>query len=183
MARRSHWKLGVLALSTFATLSTTGCIVADAPDYGAPQRSPIFMFNPHPAPGSLQFLTREPADPVEFGATIKSEDAGEQLASVLYFDYKHRGEHVYDENIPLPPLTIEQERPVKFYVDGSRSFLEPKTCHTVTLMVMHLSSYDQETNQFKGPPDDRASVTWFASVDDDGTILLKDCPTAAGELP
>jgi len=181
MARRSHWKLGVLALSTLATLSTTGCIVADAPNYSAPQRSPIFLFNPRPTPGSLQFLTREPADPVAFGATVRSEDAGEQLYAVLYFDYKHEGEYVHDET-PLQPLTIEQERPIAFYVAGSRTFLQPKTCHTVTLMVMHLSSYDQQTNQFKGPPDDLASVTWFASVDDDGTILLKDCPTAAGEL-
>jgi hypothetical protein len=183
MARTSHWKAIVVALSTLGTLSTTGCIVADAPDYGAPQRSPIFLFNPHPTPGSLQFLTLKPAEPIAFGATIKSEDAGEQLASVLYFDYKHKNERVYDENVPLPPLTIEQERPVTFYVDGSHSFLEPKTCHTVTLMVMHLSSYNQETNQFEGPADDRASVTWFASMDDDGTTLVQDCPTAAGELP
>lgn len=174
----------MLALSTLAALQTTGCIVADAPDYGSPSRSPIFMYNPVPNnPGSVQLLTRQPIPPtVAFGASVKSEDAGEQIFAALFFDYKHEGERKFDSRV-LPPLTIETERLVSFVITPSRDFPMAKTCHTITLLVTHLSSWDQVNNKLTGPVEDQASVTWFASVDDDGTTPVASCPTSATETP
>lgn len=173
----------MLALSTLAALETTGCIVADAPEYGSPSRSPISIFNPDPNPGSVQLLTRQPIPPSKaFGATVKSEDAGEQIFAALFLDYKHEGERKFDSQV-LQPLTIEQERNVRFVLTPSSDFPESNPCHTITLLITHLSSWDQFTNQFTGPADDLASVTWFVTIDDDGTTPIARCPSTANEMP
>jgi len=170
----------VLALSTLSPLGITGCLVAEAPEYGSPQRSPIFMFNVKPNTGSLQELNRMQVS-VPFGATVRSEDAGEQIVATFFFDYKHADER--SDSWVLPPLTIEQDRDITFHVTPSRDFQETNTCHTITLMVTHLSSWDQIAKRFKGPPEDLASATWFISVNDEGITLVKDCPTASTESP
>jgi hypothetical protein len=189
MARRSHGSgssVLVSALLSLASLSGTGCIVADPPDYGPAQRSPIFMYNPSPNPYSLQVLSRTstgspPVAPtVRFGATVRSEDAGEQLVALCYFDYKHANSAYIFPKV-LPPLTLEDERQIAFDITPNRD-LEPG-CHTVTIMVMHYSSWNQDAATFQGPPDDLAQETWFVSVDDgpDGTFKVKDCPLSTAE--
>src|SRR6185369_13129761 len=149
-----------------------------------PSRSPIFMFHPIPSnPGSVQPLSRKDPLSVAFGATVKSEDAGEQIFTALFFNYKHVGERKYDSQV-LKAQTIEQERQIIFNITPSRDFpaVPVNTCLTITLLVTHLSSWDQSTNQFKGPVDDLASVTWFATIDDDGGALVVNCPTPSTEI-
>lgn len=188
MARRSQGRLLVSALLSLASLSGTGCIVADPPDYGPAQRSSIFMYNPHPNPWSLQVLSRTPTGSppvspiVQFGMTVRSEDAGEQIVALRYFDYNHTGlEGPKVKPLVLPPLTLEQERNIAFDVTP-KSDLQPG-CHTITIMVMHYSSWNQVTGKFEGPPEDLAQETWFVSVDDtpDGSIKVDDCPLSITE--
>src|SRR5690348_3149900 len=107
VARQSHWLRAVLALSALTPLSATGCIVADAPDYGSPQRSSILMYNPVPTnPASLQALTRNDPSPTAYGATTKSEDAGEQFVAIYVVDYKHANERFLDTYV-MPAYTFE----------------------------------------------------------------------------
>ena len=182
VARRSHCNRVVLALSTLGTLSATSCIVADAPEYGSPQRSPIFMFEPVPTnPASVQLLTRD-MEPKAFGATIRSEDAGEQIVATFFIDYKHAGERLLATYV-LQPYTLEQERKIQRYVTPSREFSTINTCHTITLLVTHYTSWDQENTRFVGPTEDLASVTWFVSYEDDGSTVVSKCPSAANEIP
>jgi len=186
MARRSQGRVLVSALLALASLSGTGCIVADPPDYGPAQRSPIFLYNPFPNPYSLQVMSRtatgspSPSPTVRFSVTVRSEDAGEQIVALCYFDYKHAGSSYIFPKV-LPALTLEDERQIAFDITPNRD-LEPG-CHTITFLVMHYSSWNQDTFTFQGPPEDLAQQTWFASVDDgpDGTVEVKDCPLSTAE--
>jgi len=187
MARRSQGKLLVSALLLFASLSETGCIVAEPPDYGPAQRSSIFMYSPRPNPWSLQVLSRTPtgsppvAQTVKLGVTVRSEDAGEQLVALRYIDYNHTLTPQVDPRV-LPPLTFDQERQIAFDITP-RADLPVPGCHTITIMAMHYSSWNQATKKFEGPPEDLAQETWFVSVDDtpDGTIKVQDCPLSSTE--
>ena len=188
LARTSQGSVGSAlapALISLAALVSTSCIVAEPPDYGPAQRSPIFMYNPHPNPWSLQVLSRTatgspPVAPtVTFGVTVRSEDAGEQLVALRYIDYNHGS--AYPVPRVLPPLTLEDERQIPFDITPQRDLDEG--CHTVTIMVMHYSSWNQDTARFEGPPEDLAQETWFVSVDDgpEGSIKVKDCPLSTAE--
>jgi hypothetical protein len=186
MARRSQGSVLVAALLSLASLSGTGCIVAEPPDYGPAQRSPIFMYNPFPNPYSLQVLkqastgTPPVSTTVRFGATVRSEDAGEQIVALCYFDYNHAGSSYIFPKV-LPPLTLEDERQIAFDITPSRDL--GVGCHTITIIVMHYSSWNQDAAKFDGPPDDLAQETWFVSVDDgpDGSIKVQDCPLSTAE--
>jgi hypothetical protein len=174
---------GVLALATLAPLPATGCIVADAPEYGSPQRSSIFIYQPVPPnPGSLQLLTRD-QEPKPYGATVRSEDAAEQIVALYFVDYKHTSERLLASYF-MPPYTFEQERTISRSLTPSRDFVGlANGCHTITLVVTHYSSWDQDSQKVVGPPEDTAGVTWFVSVDDDGSALLSKCPSASNETP
>ncbi|HEX5101031.1 MAG TPA: hypothetical protein VFV94_16085 [Polyangiaceae bacterium] len=173
------------ALLSLASLSGTGCIVAEPPDYGPAQRSPIFMYNPHPNPWSVQVLSRlSTGNPpvstiVPFGATVRSEDAGEQLVALRYLDYQHGAQFPISKL--LAPATLEDERQIVFDIIPSRDF-PLGGCHSITIMAMHLSSYNQDAGKFDGPPEDLAQESWIVSVDNvDGTFRVADCPLSTAE--
>ncbi len=50
-------------------------------------------------------------------------------------------------------------------------------------MVMHVTSWNDQTQVPKGSPADLALMTWFVSIDDTGTTLLSTCPTLATVTP
>ncbi len=175
--------MGLVALVTLAPLALTGCIIAEAPDYGNTPRSPVFMSQPFPNPGSLQVLsTQSPSGTTSFQVTVRSEDAGDDLVSALYGDYKHTGEFLYNWHIH-PPQTFEQERHITYPVSPADPRFIDRPCHTITLMVMHFDSWDQTKSEPKASSDDLASMTWFVSIDDDGSATLKECPTSSSETP
>jgi len=170
----------ILTVSLAAALST-GCIIPEAPEYGAPRQTPIFI-DPNsirPNPGNLLHLVNSSGNDVTFQMGIRSEDAGEGLQQVLFIDYKHNGLDYYDQ--PVEPGTLDKVRTIAEHFTLPDGRIQPG-CHTFTLMVMHESGWSRENRQIIGAPPDLASVTWFASMDDPGTQLLSDCPDAASEV-
>lgn len=171
-------------LAASASLSTTGCIVAEAPDYGPSQRTPIYLSDPHPTPSNLQVLDDDlgPSS-VSFGVTFRSEDAGERVISVMYIDYKHLPADLarLDKHYH-PASTFDNPRPVSYSVAPSSFAGREGVCHSLTLMLMHESGWDDMNNVPRGSPSDLATMTWFTSVNDDGS-LLEECPTTSTEMP
>jgi hypothetical protein len=173
----------MVAAAVAASCLTTGCIIPEAPEYGAPPPTPVFIEadSIFPNPTSLQHYNNVPGR-VEFRMTVRSEDGDQQLISVLYLDYKHQG-GTYLEHKNYKPLTFDQER----LISWTHDLPDPKIgqgpeCHTFTVTVLHESGWDSENNVQKGSPSDLASVTWFASFNDDGTALVENCPNASTEV-
>ena len=183
MARRSQDKGAMLCALPLAALLTSGCIIPEAPEYGAPRQTPVFIDDGsiNPNPRSLLHLTNTDGNSVQFKVTVRSEDAGDDLISALYSDYKHdSGLLLYDDS--YKPETFDDERPISYQLRFRDSrFGDGPECHAFTLLLLHAQGWDFDHRQPKGAPSDLASVTWFASFNDDGGGLVSSCPSAATE--
>ena len=157
--------------------------MAEAPDYGPSQRTPIYLSDPHPTPSNLQILNDGQLGPstLSFGVTFRSEDAGEGVISVLYVDYKHGPVQTPAKHYH-PASTFDNPRPVTYPVSTNAFAGREGVCHSLTLMLMHESGWDDQNNVPLGTPPDLATMTWFTSVNDMGS-LLQECPTTSNEMP
>lgn len=192
MARRSQSKFGVALVPLVACL-TTGCIIPDAPDYGQPHQTPIFI-SPNqitPPPGDILSIDSTDDKDLSFSVLVRSEDAGEELVSALFADYKHSTKYL--DNQSFPPSTIGVEHPVSNLLDLPDGNLRKTvngvivpSCHTITMLVMRASEWDRKLRLPIGAPTDMASITWFARVDDTdpgNPGKLADCPSSGSESP
>ncbi len=174
-----------MSAALLAAPCLTGCIIPEAPEYGAPPQTPVFVEadSIFPNPTSLQHYQNAPGQQVNLRMTVRSEDAGQQLISVLYLDYKHKG-GIYLDHKNYKPLTFDKERVIS-WTRGlpELNIGQGPECHTFTVTVFHDNeqNWDSDTNTQIGTPPDMASVTWFASFNDDGSGLLADCPDASTE--
>lgn len=174
LARSSQGVLRMLALAT-APVCLTGCLIADAPDYGDPRRTPPVIDHLSIEPKPIYRITARPGDPPrEFAMTVRSEDAGEALYAVPVLNF---GTERQELRVPtgIPARAADEPKTVRVVLDLDA--LLPAGCHTVTIMVMHTSSFGAS---LENESDDVASVTWWVDaltpVDDE----VKPCPTFMG---
>jgi len=162
---------------------TSGCIVAEAPDYGPSQRTPIYLSEPHPSPSNLQILNDSQNGPqmISFGVTLRSEDAGERVISAMYIDYKHLPAYQPQKHYH-PASTFDNPRPIIYPIFASDFDRYDGACHSLTLMLVHESGWDDRNDVPIGTPSDVATMTWFTSVNDMNSPLT-DCPTTSTEMP
>jgi len=163
------------------SLVSSGCIIPDAPEYGAARQTPIFI-DPnsiHPNPGSILRLREDDPNPIKFQMSIRSEDADEGLYVALYLDYKHEHGNRLDDQ-PIDPGTFDKLKPITEVLAPTDSRVSVG-CHTFTLMVMHERFWSREHRQPIGAPPDLASLTWFATKNDDGDQLVAECPNGLTE--
>jgi hypothetical protein len=157
------------------SLSATGCLIAEAPSYGAPRRTVPVIGDVNPLP-SL-FLNVRTGERLPFTMNVRSEDAGESLVAVWVVDYEHPREVRLGPTKEVPPLAADQ--PKLLGCDFIPNALVTKGCHSLTLLVMHKSSYDifalGPTD--RGLEDDVAAITWFVNVENDGSDTPVSCPT------
>ena len=165
-----------------ASLLSTGCIIPEAPEYGAARKTPIFIDGRsiQPSLGNMLRLNLD-GDDVKFQMNIRSEDAGEGLVQALFIDYKHpTGYSYYDR--PVPAGTFDTEKTILEDFSLPDPLFPLASCRTFTLMVMHESDWSRDNRSPIGAPPDLVSVTWFASLGDPTSKELADCPDAATEV-
>jgi len=186
VARRSQSPVAMLVSAVAPALLTAGCIVPEAPEYGAPRQTPVFVEadSIFPNPRSMQRYTNAESNQAEFRMTVRSEDAGEELVSVLYVDYKHKGGYYIDHK-NYKPQSFEQERLISWtHAFPDSNIGQLPECHIFTVTVLHASGWDFENNKQIGTPPDLAAVSWYARFNDDAeTGLLADCPDSSSEGP
>jgi len=162
------------------SLAITGCVVSNY-DYGPARQSPVFVLDSSITPSTVTplFVTG-PQGPVHLTLTVFAEDAGEELMSALYVDYKHQGGY-YLLSHRHGTEALETPRLVKYDVTHN---LPPDGCHALTVMLFHESAWDDANFQVIGLPADLASVTWFINIDADGAAApLASCPDVSTESP
>jgi hypothetical protein len=176
LARLSQCISCVLFPAAASALSS-GCLVADAPDYGGPQQTPPHIESSTITPSPYALLTvveNMSAQPFTF--KVYSEDAGEELVTAFFRDYTLVDEDPLDDR-PHPPSTLDQPRTISVPIQLN---VIPDGCHQLTALVMHESTWDRATDR----PDpgkaahDATSITWWLNVrpnrDDPATLF--DCP-------
>jgi hypothetical protein len=163
------------------SLSATGCLIAEAPSYGEPRQTVPVIDDLSVSPPPSLFLYARTGEDKPFGMKVRSEDAGESLIAAWVVDYRDVAGAVKRE-LPLgaaqevPPRPADQPKTLSphFVPNG----LVTKGCHSLTLLVMHESSYNVVT----GLPiaeafDDVAAITWFVHVETEGAGEAVPCPT------
>lgn len=168
----------MLLLAALGSLSGTGCLIAEAPDYGEPRRTTpvIDQDSVYPPPN---FVVEVQPDEVEvkFSMTVRSEDAGEQIWAARIIDYEMGDpREIRTGPTQVPARAADQPKELNF--DFKRDERIDKGCHTLTLLVMHETSYDLSNDQ---PLDDVsdgdvAAITWWLDVQTNDTTTPVPCP-------
>jgi hypothetical protein len=173
LARRSQGRVGMLVGFGLASLFSTGCLVAEAPEYGPPRKTApaIDMLSVDPPPFAVLQLRRPVVQPISL--RIRSEDAGDGLVAFLYLDYlsSSHPDRDFIRAWPFPPATRELSMQWQVNEDITDG------CHQLTLFLTHESNYDIGENTYKSP-NDVDSITWWMNVDpaEDPNTLV-GCPT------
>jgi len=170
----------VAALAIATSLAVTGCVVANY-DYGPARQSPVFVLDSSITPSTLTPLTVKSDATVHLAVTAFAEDAGEELMSALYVDYKHKGGYFV---LPHRYGSSAFETPRHVEYDVTKPLLPTSGCHMLTLMLFHESDWDDAHSEIIGIPPDLASVTWIGRFGADGTsVPLATCPDVSTESP
>ncbi|HWA71480.1 MAG TPA: hypothetical protein VG937_04080 [Polyangiaceae bacterium] len=162
-------------------LVSTGCIVADPPQYEEPKRTPPILDLNHaePSPFWLVIIDRNDGQlnhALQVTVPFRSDDQGEWVWFALHVDFKGQDVPLWSDR--RPPSTID---------DTTRSMSRPSEmdarvgagCHQLTLIAAHESSWDI-TNQRPlpdAPKDDIAIGTWWVHMDPKSDpYTLPSCP-------
>ncbi len=162
-------------------LCSTGCIVADPPQYRDPVQTRPVLDTASAVPLAAQVLVVDSDKKVgvNFTVPVRSEDAGETLFARFVLDYG-----AASEDTLLP-----QKIPASTYADTSRSAkytgwvpkANLKDCHVITLIVAHESTFTNRNFELLDPMksgQDAAFLNWWVNIDPalDAIQTLKNCP-------
>jgi hypothetical protein len=168
----------MLLLVTLGALSGTGCLIAEAPDYGAPRRTtPIIdRLSVFPEPAFMVELYDD--EPKPFVMTIFSEDAGEDVVGSVVLNYGTNREERF-LTVRISPRAADQPKEMRITLRTPDDVAIPKGCHSLTVFVMHFNSYDILTDLPRNGSDgDVATVTWWLDANKDQPGSPLPCPTA-----
>lgn len=158
----------------------SGCVLSDPPEYGTVKQTPPFLQLDGATP-SIYFvktLDANASQPPSITAQVRSEDAGDELTAVLFFDYapgnlQNKGTLAGIQTIA--PSTIDNLRSFTVFWN-----IPPNTsgCHQVSMVLTHTNNLDP----LKQPIDtsDVAYATWWYDITDD-TVEPAPPPALASE--
>jgi hypothetical protein len=180
LARRSHGRLAMLSgLALGCPVFATGCLVAEAPEYGPAQQRPATIDFQSVTPSLYNVIVFDDNIPKPINVPVRSEDAGDKLQGTLWVDW---------ESLTQTPILIWDEPvPASSFDDVSRSWSQSigpdpgvtRGCgHTLTLLLMHESNYDFNLAKPKdnAPSWDVASVTWQINMFPKDPAVIEPCP-------
>jgi|SoiMethySBSTD1v2_1073268.scaffolds.fasta_scaffold07202_4 hypothetical protein len=175
-----------------------GCVVPEPEKFREPERSPPILDLDSAAPPTNQLVQVRTGTPFvrTFTIRVRSEDLGDRLIGVLFWNYKTPLETNSRYLFPLPASTLDDpRREFSFTPDVLSLSCErtseraPGCCATLTLVVTHESNLVSEGGVSQPDPElskgDRAIATWWFAVDSpsDQPSLIDKCPTPANQPP
>lgn len=161
----------------------SGCVLSDPPEYGTVKQTPPFLQLDKAIP-STYFLNEvdRGAQQPRITVDVRSEDAGEPLEAVVFWDYDPK---LVNEDGGSSAKVVGTKDILPATLEESRTFnvlWSPldEGCHQVTMIVTHASNLDE--NKIPIDREDVATATWwFKVVNSDVTtqpppIDIDDCP-------
>jgi len=177
----------LLGLSTMTCV--TSCIVADPPQYTNPEttRPELSAYGAHPSVYQAVLIQTPSNSTPTFTVPVRSEDAGESLEANFWLDYGTMNP-VFLLGQLIPPSTYNDtsDREISFQLPVAGI---PGNCHTLSIIVAHLSSVlktmdsqgvGRDLRHFDPQLADRdaALISWWINVNPTGDPLtLSGCPT------
>ena len=163
-------------------LVTQNCVVADPPEYRAPEQTrPLLdVYGAVPTATRVLVVTKEPGSiaHVNFNVRVQSEDAGEGLKAIYFLDY----------GTAQQSKLLGQTIPASTYNDTGRAATlswpvnASNGCHFVTLVVAHSSSFQSSNDDRLEPTkadEDASLLVWTVNVNPSSLApnTLANCPT------
>jgi hypothetical protein len=166
----------MLLFAGLASLSGTGCLIAEAPDYGAPRKTTPVIDQGSVVPQPTNIVIAQRGVPLTFDMTIFSEDAGDILVASYFLNYKTKREAKLGIDL-IPPRAADEPKDHSYTIIPGNDY--PKGCNTVTLFLTHYASYDANgTTQLPIPKKsdgDVATLTWWLDVQGSDTSAPIEC--------
>lgn len=160
-------------------MTCSSCLLLGEPDTTPPTRTrpELRALGPAPTEVYISVATGNAHAPIDFTAEVRSEDAGDELETILLIDYGQSnalGTPWLDES----PVSLNPSGPATLS-DGWR-FLKgvwlpqqinvgDPECHTVTMVVSHQFEETLERAYCPADPEDVARITWFVHLCQDPT--------------
>lgn len=166
---------------------TTGCLVADPPQYEEPATTPVFLDVAAATPIVGRVIVgREPVT-LDFNVPFRSEDNGDEIAFGLLqdFGFPERTKEVFCNKVILPAGTFDEtDRAISF---SALALDATGGCYQLTLLVSHAKNWDRlgcRPDLVKGI-DDTSMITWWLNVVRPGQNPndLVNCPSPSEIQP
>jgi hypothetical protein len=162
-------------------LASSGCVIAGPPDYKDPGQTPPFLDLAQAVPSLQQVIVATtktsgtPPTRVDISVPVRSGDANDPLAGLLFVDYGSSNPEYQNWGYASPSTSFNNpERPISV----SWQVNSQPGCHTLTLLVTHLSKANTNTGEYFDQ-NDIALATWWVNVvtDKNNVPPLSDCLT------
>jgi hypothetical protein len=178
---RPRRRLTLRSLCLLSGLST-GCLVADPPQYEEPATTPVFLDVAAAVPIAGRVIVRIDGDlTIDFDVPFRSEDNGDRVAFGLLqdFGFPGRTDEVFCRGFVPPGTFDETDRAIRFTAVPK---MAKHGCNQLTLLVSHEKNFDLETgcrpDLIRGVGD-TAMATWWLNVvapgEDQSTLV--NCPS------
>jgi len=187
---RPNWRRLRLACESLLVLSimtqVASCIVADPPQYTDPvqTRPELAVYSAKPSVYQVVVVQTPSASSPSFTVPVRSEDAGEQLLVNFWRDYGTSSKKFIDSKF-IAASTYDDTSDRAISYTWTTVSLDDSGCHTFSMVVAHLDSYQTpQVLDTKKADTDAALITWWVNVNPDPNALttLSGCPSrqAAG---
>lgn len=183
--RARHWlAFQSLCLSALST----GCLVADPPQYEEPATTPVFLDVAAATPLVGRVIVRsELPVTIEFDVPIRSEDNGDDVAFGLIqdFGFPERTKEVFCNRAVVPAGTFDEtDRAIRFSAVAPDAL---SGCYQLTLLASHVRNWDRlgcRPDLIKGVGD-TSMITWWLNVARQGQNPndLVNCPSPSEIQP
>jgi hypothetical protein len=182
---RPRRRLTLRSLCLLSGLST-GCLVADPPQYEEPATTPVFLDVAAALPIVGRVIVDGAPVQIDFDIPFRSEDNGDRVAFSLLqdFGFPARTDEVFCRGFVPPGTFDETDRAIRF---TALPKMAGHGCYQLTLLVSHEKNFNVNACR----PDlirgigDTAMVTWWLNVvapgEDQSTLV--NCPTPSEIQP
>jgi hypothetical protein len=165
---------------------TSGCIVADPPEYREPVRTRPLLEVYKASPATADIVVWAKMSPqLTFTVPVRSEDAGEDMQAYGWKDYGTPVQLVVGAQ-SLPASTYDQSRDITLY--WRPDAVNDRGCHRYTIVVAHQSTFlksDSFRLDLTKAGDDAAIINWWVNVNPDNSAnnSLLNCPQTTQPAP
>jgi hypothetical protein len=182
---RPRHRLTLQSLCLLSGLSS-GCLVADPPQYDEPATTPVFLDVVAAVPIAGRVIVHDGGGTptIDFDVPFRSEDNGDRVQFGLLqdFGFPARTDEVFCRGFVPPGTFDETDRAIRFTAVPKMAM---SGCYQLTLLVAHEKNFDGCRPDLIRGVGDTAMVTWWLNVVAPGQdpSTLVNCPSPSEIQP
>jgi hypothetical protein len=163
-------------VSALSAMLVAGCLFPGPPEYRSPDQTPPHLWQPNPPTTEILLVKSNKTRP--FTASVRSEDAGEDLLAFLYLNYLNGPSESLQRGVAIIPAGTMDDMSRQVSMNWTvPERPTPGTCEQLSMVVSHQSNFGPDNYPIK--PEDIDVLTWWVDINDADQTLAQ-CPRSAG---